>query len=79
MYIVLTTKKFDKDLKLLKKRSISDFRLLQDFIKNLAISGAKGLEKKYKAHKLIGNYKELWECHVKPDLLLIGMKMTNCF
>lgn len=25
----------------------------------------------YKPHKLSGNYKECWECHIKPDWLLI--------
>lgn len=29
------------------------------------------LPEKYKAHKLTGNYKECWECHIKPDWLLV--------
>ncbi len=29
------------------------------------------LSEKYKDHKLTGNFNELRECHVKPDLLLI--------
>jgi mRNA interferase YafQ len=29
------------------------------------------LDVKYKDHKLVGNFKGLRECHVKPDLLLI--------
>jgi len=25
----------------------------------------------YKTHKLSGNFSDLWECHIKPDWLLI--------
>lgn len=71
MYQIITSNKFIKDLKLLKKRNISDFHLLQNFVNNLAVSGHKGIDKKHKPHKLKGDYKNYWECHVKPDLLLI--------
>jgi len=40
-------------------------------IQNLAEQGHKGLEQKHKPHKLSGKFKGYWECHVKPDLLLI--------
>jgi len=71
MFQIVTSTKFIKDLKLLKKRSINDFHLLQELINNLTEKGHKGLDRKYKPHKLSGNYKGYWECHVKPDLLLI--------
>ena len=71
MFNIVASTKFLKDLKLLKKRSAKDLLLLQNFISVLAELGHEGLEKKHKAHKLIGNYKGYWECHVKPDLLLI--------
>lgn len=71
MYQIITSNKFLKDLKLLKKRSISDFELLQDFITILADKGYKGIDKKHKPHKLKGDFSGYWECHVKPDLLLI--------
>jgi mRNA interferase YafQ len=29
------------------------------------------LDIKYKAHKLVGNFVNCRECHIKPDLLLI--------
>jgi mRNA interferase YafQ len=41
MYQIISSNKFLKDLKLLKKRSISDFQLLEKFIKTLAEKGAK--------------------------------------
>jgi mRNA interferase YafQ len=71
MFQIVTSSKFLKDLKLLKKRSPKDLQTLQDVITILAEKGHEGLSKKYNAHKLSGNYKGNWECHVKPDLLLI--------
>jgi mRNA interferase YafQ len=71
MFEIVTSTKFLKDLKLLKKRSLSDFQLLQNVITTLASKGHTGLGKKHKVHKLSGSYKGYWECHVKPDLLLI--------
>jgi mRNA interferase YafQ len=71
MFEIVTSTKFLKDLKLLKKRSVEDLKLLQQIITTLAENGHKGLDKKHKSHKLSGNYKGYWECHVKPDLLLI--------
>jgi mRNA interferase YafQ len=35
----------------------------------LAESGT--LPPKFKPHKLSGNYNNCWECHIKPDWLLI--------
>ncbi|BAU52396.1 type II toxin-antitoxin system YafQ family toxin [Mucilaginibacter gotjawali] len=71
MFEIVTSTKFLKDLKLLKKRSADDFHALQQLITVLAEKGHTGLEKKHRPHKLTGNYKGYWECHVKPDLLLI--------
>jgi len=71
MFEIVASTKFLKDLKLLKKRSLKDVELLQQIITVLAENGHKSLDKKHKPHKLAGNYKGYWECHVKPDLLLI--------
>lgn len=71
MFEITASTKFLKDLKLLKKRSINDFQLLQQLITKLADEGHKGIDKKHKPHKLSGIYKGYWECHVKPDLILI--------
>jgi mRNA interferase YafQ len=71
MFEIVTSTKFLKDLKLLKKRSLNDFQILQNVITILAVKGHDGLDKKHKAHKLSGSYKGYWECHVKPDLLFI--------
>ncbi|MFY7939035.1 MAG: type II toxin-antitoxin system YafQ family toxin [Flavobacterium sp.] len=68
MYSLYTTNKFDKSLKLCKKRNY-DLSLLQIVIDMLQESGQ--LPVNYKPHKLSGNYKDCWECHIKPDWLLI--------
>ena len=57
MFEIVTSTKFLKDLKLLKKGSGKDFGLLQQLITILAEKGHKGLHKNNKPHKLSGNYK----------------------
>ncbi|MEO6894496.1 MAG: type II toxin-antitoxin system YafQ family toxin [Ginsengibacter sp.] len=71
MFEIVASTRFLKDLKLLKKRSLKDFQSLQQLITILAKTGHTGLDVKHKAHKLSGNFNGYWECHVKPDLLLI--------
>ncbi|WP_394801106.1 type II toxin-antitoxin system RelE/ParE family toxin [Niabella ginsengisoli] len=66
MFQIVTSTKFLKDQKLLKKRSLKDFMLLQQLITKLAKNGHKGIEKKYRPHKLSGTWKNYWECHVSP-------------
>ena len=34
---------------------------------------------KYKPHKLTGNHKGQWECHIKPDWLLVWEQNDNEF
>jgi mRNA interferase YafQ len=47
MFQIVTSTKFLKDLKLLKKRSLKDFELLQQLITLLAEKGHQGLDKKH--------------------------------
>lgn len=79
MYSIVTSSKFLKDLKLLRKRSLKDFKLLQEVISVLAEKGVKGLDKKHLPHKLAGKYTGFWECHVKPDLLLIWKENDSIY
>jgi mRNA interferase YafQ len=68
MYELESSNKFLKDLKLMKKRGL---RLnLLDEVVTLLVSTGK-LPVRYKPHKLSGNYKNYWECHIQPDWLLI--------
>ena len=68
MYSVDTTKRFDKDLKLCLKRGL-DIQLIYDAIVLLRTTGS--LPAQYRPHKLSGNMDGIWECHLKPDWLLI--------
>ena len=68
MYKIYTTNRFEKDLKLCKKRNF-DLSLLKKAIDLLQIDGK--LPVKYKSHKLSGNYADCWECHIKSDWLLV--------
>ena len=66
MYSIFRTASFKKQY---KKLSSVDKNLLKDMI--ILLAHNKVLEEKYKDHKLTGNFKDLRECHIKPDLLLI--------
>ncbi len=68
MYDLEQTSKFKKDIKRAKKRGL-DMKLLDKVITALAKNGK--VSKKNKPHKLKGNYSEFWECHIRPDWLLI--------
>ncbi len=63
--------KFVKDLERTKRRGC-DLTKLSTVI-NLLLE-EKILPAKYKNHKLHGNYKDCWECHIEPDWLLIYVK-----
>lgn len=68
MYAIRTTNQFEKDLKRCKKRGLN-LSHLQEVIELLSQNGSLPL--KYKSHKLSGNFANCWECHIKPDWLLI--------
>jgi mRNA interferase YafQ len=68
MYAVDYTNRFKRQAKLLQKRGYN-MDLLNDAIKMLMNTGA--LPAQYKSHKLSGSYAGCWECHLKPDWLLI--------
>jgi len=68
MYKVSTTNRFEKNILRCKKRNY-DMSLLSEAVSILANKGT--LPAKYKSHKLSGKYAECWECHIKPDWLLL--------
>ena len=74
MYIVKTTRQFDKEVKLCKKRGY-DLSKLEEVVYILEKAGT--LPQKYKPHKLSGNYEKCWECHIKGDWLLIWLQNDN--
>ncbi|GAA7137361.1 type II toxin-antitoxin system mRNA interferase toxin, HP0892 family [Helicobacter pylori] len=66
--MIETSKKFDKDLKILVKNGF-DLKLLYKVVGNLAKE--QPLEPKYKDHPLKGALKDFRECHLQLDLLLV--------
>lgn len=68
MYKIQTTNKFEKDFVRCAKRNYN-LDALDEVLEYLENAGK--LPRIYKAHLLSGNYRGYWECHVKPDWLLI--------
>ena len=68
MYQITTTRRFEKAVLLCKKRGL-DLKSLKEAISILAKDGK--LPAKYKPHKLSGSYTGCWECHIKPDWLMV--------
>lgn len=76
MYTLKATTKFKKDLKKVK-RNKTDFELTKGVLKILEQKGFKGIAKNLKPYRLAGNYKENWECHIKPGLLIIWIQIET--
>lgn len=71
MLEIIYTSSFKRDIKKLKKRKKNMKKL--HYILSFLIE-EKSLPAKYVNHKLSGNYKDCWECHIEPDWLLIYRK-----
>jgi len=68
MLITQTTKQFEKDFKRMQKRD-KDIAKIKTVMRKLA--NEEPPEKRYREHKLIGEYEGHRECHIEPDWLLI--------
>ena len=75
MYDLIKTSLFKKDLKRVFKRNSSDFEAAAKVLHLLENKGVKGIPKEMTPHKLKGKYKDDWECHIKPDLLIIWFQI----
>lgn len=75
MYNFIFTNKFKKDFKKLQKRNMTDVNLAVDVLDILRANGVKGIPPTMIPHKLKGKYKGDWECHIKPDLLIIWFQI----
>ena len=67
-YIIRYSSNFKKAYKRCKKRGL-DMLLPKEVIRILSEEGK--LPPTYHAHTLQGKYKDLWECHIQPDWLLV--------
>lgn len=68
-YKIKTSNKFNKSLERLK---LSDQKLVMDVADRL--SNDEVLERRYKNHKLKGNMKGIWDCHIHDNLVLLYKK-----
>ncbi|MBR1377869.1 MAG: type II toxin-antitoxin system YafQ family toxin [Bacteroidaceae bacterium] len=68
MYTVVTTKHFERSVRKCHKRGF-DLSLLNEVIDLLKIEGK--LPPQYNPHKLSGRFCNAWECHIKPNWLLV--------
>ena len=68
IYEIKITNKFKKSLDLSYRRNF-DLKLLKEVIHTLA-KGEK-LAEKHRTHTLEGFKMVVWECHIKPDWLLL--------
>ena len=71
MYTISTTKQFDKALKLCARRGY-DLSLLYDAVETLRTAGR--LPARYKPHRLTGDRAGQWECHLRPDWLMVWLQ-----
>ena len=67
-YTVRISNRFKKQFRLCVKRGL-DMNLINEAMRLLAANGS--LPAQYRPHKLSGNMDGIWECHLKPDWLLI--------
>ncbi len=74
MYELIYTGQFKKSLKKCAKRGLN----IQELITVLDLLQKTGqLPQQYNPHKLTGSYRGYWECHIKPDWLLIWEQDNN--
>lgn len=77
MYKFVFTTKYKKDFKKLQKGDMADVKLVVGVLDILREHGMKGIPLQMKPHKLKGKYKDDWECHIKPDLLIIWFQIES--
>lgn len=71
---ILYGKKFERSIKLAKKRKKDLKKLfkLVEFLQRDELIPAR-----YRNHKLVGDYDGYWELHIEPDWLLVYKKTTD--
>ena len=70
-YSILFSNQFKRSYKKCLKRGY-DKTLFEEVVVLLAETGT--LPARYKAHKLTGEWRGFWECHIQPDWLLIWVQ-----
>lgn len=65
---ILRENSFKRDQKLMRKRRYSEEKMTEIVV---LLANDKPLPTRCRPHKLVGEYTGCWECHIKPDWLLI--------
>ena len=65
---LLTTKRFEKDLKRGRKRG-KNLDMLWSVVERLL--SKQPLDPRHRRHRLAGDWFPCWECHIEPDWLLV--------
>lgn len=73
MYLLIPTTRFKKDLKKYK----GDLEDIRSVLKILESKGVSGIPEQMKPHLLKGKYKNNWECHIRPDRLIIWIQIEE--
>jgi mRNA interferase YafQ len=76
MYKLEISTRFKKDLKKIAKNPKND-TLIRTVLKKLKAEGVNGIPTAMKPHRLSGQYRQNWECHIRPDLLIIWFQIEN--
>jgi len=74
IFQIQITNKFKKSVDLSYRRNL-ELELLKEVIHTLA-KGEK-LDAKHKTHTLTGHKTVVWECHIKPDWLLLWHQIND--
>ena len=72
--VLKKTSQFKTSFKLAKKRGL-DISLLEEVVDKLMKD--EKLDEKYRNHQLSGIFKDVWECHIQHDWLLLYLKEYN--
>lgn len=65
---------FEKEVAKAKKRG-KDLQKLKEIM--MLLTNEQTLPQKNRNHKLKGDYKDYWECHIEPDWLLVYKKTST--
>lgn len=76
MYYLEFTTKFKKDFKKIKVKP-NDYKKATEVLKLLQKGGVELIPVKMRPHRLKGKYSDNWECHIKPDLLVIWIQIES--
>jgi len=75
MYEFIFTTQFKRDFRKLQKGDFTEVKLAVEVLDLLRENGVKAIPSQMKPHKLKCKYKGDWECHIKPDLLIIWFQI----